>query len=61
MDKSTPRATSRVFVSGFQNFNVVYIPAQKVIVTEFRGSESPSWSASRIENRLPNAKGSATN
>lgn len=60
MDKSTPRPASRVFVSGFQNFNLVYIPGQKAVVTECRSNESPSWSATKIKNTLPDAKGNAT-
>jgi hypothetical protein len=45
MDKSTPRATSRIFIAGFRNFDLVYLPAEQEVVSRFHGDGEYSWTA----------------
>ena len=47
MDKSTPRAKSKVFITGFQNFDLVYVPGEKEVVSRFQGLKHFPWNTSK--------------
>ena len=45
MDNSPPRAASQVFVPGFESFEIVYLTANKQVVSHFQGAKNYSWTS----------------
>ncbi len=48
MDKSTGRSNSQIFVTGFQNFELVYVPQDKQVVSVFQGLNKFTWNSEAL-------------